>query len=1080
MAAPNTLEVRLSFKPLMEGLDRFTAGINARLQQVQVFNERIRSGDSALQKLVGQVGVVLGAAALARYSREAREADTVQQQLIRTLERTGQTGALDALNAQAAALQRLTHFSDEAVSAVQRLLISFGLTAQQAQEMSGLVLDFAQETGQSAESAAMLIGRTLGGESDELGRYRIQLDQTKGKVEALTEALTKFAAGAARGAVADPLARQTEARYADATRNLGRAANRLATPFLAALVPLLERAADAATRFAAALTPVAPMLGDMAAAAVPLIAGVALISGGFTAIKMVINPLRALIVLLAGQSLSQLSAALATSTGGLTGMWATMTLGKGVIAGLGAALATVGSVIAAAFAGWSLGSMANEIELNGLKVKDWAALWVYAVKDTIGGAWSWLKGAWINTKFTLQEGMIALLLFIREKQLAVIESLNGFLAGYNTMADKLGINRASLFDTKRERAEIDALGAKLGDLEKARVAALAALQSERATQSADAASDMAFIADGDDAFRHRRKQAPAAAKGRPDLNDERFGKADTNAASAAAEFAQKRAIFELELAISEAQKDRNFELENRLTRERDELTLTRELLALVPDAASYYEILAGIKARLDLEEGLRRTQQQRAADERAHAEQEFTLTRALADLDQEIATIESGRYTTTEQKLAKTLPLLRAQNAALAERIRLLDEELARLPLDDPRRLDLRRERADLSDKKVGVQTKSSAAQPQTIGQSVVATSIGLQDQIGTVAEQVGRVWGNTAESMRTSMGGAFADMILKAQSFKAASLGFIQSVGTAFIQSGAQMVADWIMSHTVMTAAKSAATAADVGIHTAGEVAKTTATAVGAGAREGFNLGETIFAGVQWIIRTATHLAGEVANTAITLAQTPIRLPLILAETDAYIFKAAAGAMSAMASIPYVGPFLAIAAMGAIIAAGAKLVGGFATGGLVEGPGYVSGPGTSTSDSIPARLSDGEFVARAASVRRFGAPFFARLNAGVLDLTTLPARAAPLAFSMGGLVSGIGNLAELPASVARGIATPPAAVNARGADTPAGGGAAAVAPDVKIFNAFFSDRPSAEQWLRSKDGRRNLIRMRGDLGQET
>lgn len=46
---------------------------------------------------------------------------------------------------------------------------------------------------------------------------------------------------------------------------------------------------------------------------------------------------------------------------------------------------------------------------------------------------------------------------------------------------------------------------------------------------------------------------------------------------------------------------------------------------------------------------------------------------------------------------------------------------------------------------------------------------------------------------------------------------------------------------------------------------------------------------------------------------------------------------------------------------------------------GRVSGPGTDTSDSIPALLSNGEFVIRAASVRRFGEGFFAALNAGFM-----------------------------------------------------------------------------------------------------
>lgn len=49
---------------------------------------------------------------------------------------------------------------------------------------------------------------------------------------------------------------------------------------------------------------------------------------------------------------------------------------------------------------------------------------------------------------------------------------------------------------------------------------------------------------------------------------------------------------------------------------------------------------------------------------------------------------------------------------------------------------------------------------------------------------------------------------------------------------------------------------------------------------------------------------------------------------------------------------------------------------GAFAGGGYVSGAGTSTSDSIPARLSDGEYVVRAKAVRALGTDFLDRLNA--------------------------------------------------------------------------------------------------------
>lgn len=51
--------------------------------------------------------------------------------------------------------------------------------------------------------------------------------------------------------------------------------------------------------------------------------------------------------------------------------------------------------------------------------------------------------------------------------------------------------------------------------------------------------------------------------------------------------------------------------------------------------------------------------------------------------------------------------------------------------------------------------------------------------------------------------------------------------------------------------------------------------------------------------------------------------------------------------------------------------VGGFASAG------YIQGPGTGTSDSILARLSNGEFVIRAASVQKYGLGFMDSLNKG-------------------------------------------------------------------------------------------------------
>lgn len=63
-------------------------------------------------------------------------------------------------------------------------------------------------------------------------------------------------------------------------------------------------------------------------------------------------------------------------------------------------------------------------------------------------------------------------------------------------------------------------------------------------------------------------------------------------------------------------------------------------------------------------------------------------------------------------------------------------------------------------------------------------------------------------------------------------------------------------------------------------------------------------------------------------------------------------------------------------------------------GGGHIRGPGTSTSDSIPAWLSNNEFVVRAKAVAKYGVGFLKALNSGRLDLGKMAG------YAMGGLVS--------------------------------------------------------------------------------
>lgn len=156
-----------------------------------------------------------------------------------------------------------------------------------------------------------------------------------------------------------------------------------------------------------------------------------------------------------------------------------------------------------------------------------------------------------------------------------------------------------------------------------------------------------------------------------------------------------------------------------------------------------------------------------------------------------------------------------------------------------------------------------------------------------------------------------------------------------------------------------------------------------------------------QWIAMQARMLALKLGfiqqEQTVDAAASAAKVAQKTTETTAVVSmdaaKAGAGAAASQASIPYVGPALAVAAMVAMVAAVMALLGGikkFAGGGLV------SGPGSATSDSIPARLSAGEYVMRAAAVRQLGVAFLDSLN----GLSAGPRfKGGDLAFAAGGLV---------------------------------------------------------------------------------
>ena len=205
-------------------------------------------------------------------------------------------------------------------------------------------------------------------------------------------------------------------------------------------------------------------------------------------------------------------------------------------------------------------------------------------------------------------------------------------------------------------------------------------------------------------------------------------------------------------------------------------------------------------------------------------------------------------------------------------------------------------------------------------------------------------------------------------------------------------------------------------------------------------------------MIGVTTHVAGEGAKTAATTTGGGIRMLVWIKEALASVYKGALEAFSALASIPYVGPFLGAAAMAAAIGGGIALVAkiGHADGGLITGPG---GP---RDDRVPAMLSAGEYVIPAHRVAQYGPGFFDALRNGSLNLAALSANAQ-------------GALAD------RGSALQAASAPAAAAAASSSGGGEA--PNVHVAFGAFNNQQHAKDWLSSQDGERymvNFLKRRG------
>ncbi len=118
----------------------------------------------------------------------------------------------------AASLQQVTTFGDEQIIALQALLVQFGLYGEELKAATVASLDFAAAQKRDVNTAALLVGKAFVGQTAELSRYGIILDEGIPKTE-------KFAA------VIDQLNRRFGGAAQEQIRNVGGQIQQLSNRF---------------------------------------------------------------------------------------------------------------------------------------------------------------------------------------------------------------------------------------------------------------------------------------------------------------------------------------------------------------------------------------------------------------------------------------------------------------------------------------------------------------------------------------------------------------------------------------------------------------------------------------------------------------------------------------------------------------------------------------------------------------------------------------------------------------------------------------------------------------------------------
>ena len=214
----------------------------------------------------------------------------------------------------ASSMQQVTNFEDDQLlSLMSKLSQTFKLNKDEIQQLVPVLLDFTEAnkaTGMSVESPFDLMGRALNGHTEMLGRYGIELDDTRLKTEGVSYLVEKLGEdyGGTATALAD-LRLQNANAWGDIQETVGDMLTTLINPLLQGLRLLMDAynsLSPVMKGFVAGIVIAIPIIGTVTTAVTALTAA-------YHALQIAMNPVAGIIGIAVG-ALSALGFGLAAAS----------------------------------------------------------------------------------------------------------------------------------------------------------------------------------------------------------------------------------------------------------------------------------------------------------------------------------------------------------------------------------------------------------------------------------------------------------------------------------------------------------------------------------------------------------------------------------------------------------------------------------------------------------------------------------------------------------------------------------------------------------------------------------------------